>query len=73
MVKVDVVNLIKQKFNEKGNPARIPLLKGGNTFEARCTDEGLYVDNLGNSPFLPWSVYVNNVQLKLSCQRKRNI
>ncbi len=67
MEKIDVVNLIRQKFNEKGNLLRIPLLKGDNTFEAQCTEEGLYVDNLGNSPFLPWSVFTETVNLLQGC------
>jgi hypothetical protein len=53
---IDVVTLIKKKFNHKGDVAIIPLQRGGN-FKARLVDGGIEVDNLGNQPFLPWRVF----------------
>jgi hypothetical protein len=52
----EVIDAIKRSFREVGNPAMIPLMRGS-SFTARLSDEGLYVDNLGNNPFLPWSAF----------------
>ena len=46
-----------------GNPTQIPLLKGGRSFEAKLSADGIYVDNLGNQPFLPWVVFTETVAL----------
>ena len=59
----DVVSIIKKRFVEVGNPAQIPLLKGNESFEAKLSNDGISVDNLGNSPFLPWDVFIESVSL----------
>jgi len=63
MVEHYVVTRIKEKFAVEGNPALVPLIKGDRPFEARLTEDGIYVDNLANLPFLPWSVFVEAVAL----------
>jgi hypothetical protein len=50
------VQRIRARFAQTGNPAHIPLLRGG-TFQAELAPHGVYVDNLGTSPFLPWEVF----------------
>ena len=52
-----VITKIKNQFDEKGNPAKIPLMNGRNFFEARFEEDGIYVDNLKNQPFLPWKTF----------------
>jgi chromosome segregation ATPase len=52
-----VVTKIKDKFNQIGNPAKIPLMNGKQFFEARLEEDGIYVDNLRNQPFLPWEIF----------------
>jgi len=59
----DVVELIRDKFGRTGNPAQVPLLKAGKSFEAKLSDNGIYVDNLGSQPFLPWEVFTEAVAL----------
>jgi hypothetical protein len=57
---ISAVETIKRKFTESGNPAKVPLLKGkkGKTaFTATLDDDGIWVDNLGNQPFLPWAAF----------------
>lgn len=56
-------NRIKSRFDEVGNPARIPLLRGGRTFNAEITKDGIYVDNLGNQPFLIWDAFIEAVSI----------
>lgn len=63
-----VVEKIATRFNEVGNPAQIPLLrysqKGKAIFQARMSEEGIYVDNLPNSSaLLPWEVFTETIQL----------
>ncbi len=41
----------------------IPLLKGDKTFQAQLSHDGVYVNNLGNQPFLPWTVFTETVLL----------
>ncbi|MFX0203771.1 MAG: hypothetical protein ACFFCW_47335 [Candidatus Hodarchaeota archaeon] len=53
---IQVVDTIKRRFAKSGSPADVPLLKGG-SFKARLEDEGIFVDNLGNQPFLHWAVF----------------
>ena len=67
-----VLNKIKIKFAQTGNPAKIPLLKGS-TFRATLTDDGINVDNLGTQPFLPWTVFQETVCLLIRlCGQARN-
>lgn len=57
---ISAVEAIKRKFSETGNPAKVPLLKskkGKTTFTATLGDDGIWVDNLGNQPFLPWAAF----------------
>ncbi|KAI3349981.1 hypothetical protein EXM65_03055 [Clostridium botulinum] len=58
-----VIELIRKKFDEKGNPAKIPLIKGNRFFNATMKDEGIYVNNLNTQPFLPWDVFVEAIKL----------
>jgi hypothetical protein len=48
---------IKNKFDINGNPAKIPLMNENKSFTARSEEEGIYVDNLGNQPLLPWRIF----------------
>jgi hypothetical protein len=59
----EVIGIIKRRFDKKGNPTQIPLLKGGKSFKAELSTDGIYVDNLGNQPFLPWVVFTETVSL----------
>ena len=52
-----IVAKIKKQFEEKGNPAKIPLMSGKQFFEARLEEEGIYVDNLKIQPYLPWKIF----------------
>ena len=58
-----VISIIKKKFEVEGNPTRVPLLLGHKSFEAKLSKEGIYVDNLGSSPFLPWQIFIETVRL----------
>jgi hypothetical protein len=59
----NIISIIKSRFDEVGNPARIPLIRGGNTFKAEVSADGIYVDNLGNQPFLPWNVFTEAISI----------
>lgn len=59
----NIINRIKSRFDEVGNPARIPLLKGCRTFKAEFSTDGIYVDNLGNQPFLCWDAFIEAVSI----------
>ncbi|MED2970733.1 hypothetical protein P4361_00405 [Fictibacillus sp. B-59209] len=63
MDKQEVIQIIKQAFNHTEKPVEIPLLKGNRTFNAKCTEEGIYVSNLHTSPFLPWEAFTETVSL----------
>ncbi|MEX2720361.1 MAG: hypothetical protein Q6362_002945 [Candidatus Wukongarchaeota archaeon] len=58
-----IVAIIKSRFEEIGNPAQISLLRGDGFFEAKMFDDGIYVDNLGTQPFLPWTVFTETFSL----------
>jgi hypothetical protein len=60
---LEAVDRIKHRFNLFGSPAVIPLQEGGETLEARLTEEGVMVNNLGTEPFLPWDVFTCAVTL----------
>jgi hypothetical protein len=53
---VQGVEAIKRKFAATGSPARIPKLREG-SFTAEMRQEGIWVDNLGAEPFLPWAAF----------------
>jgi hypothetical protein len=57
---IQVVNVLKLKFNRLGHPVQIPLLKGDH-FVAEMTDDGIKVDNLGTQPHLPWAVFQETI------------
>lgn len=52
-----VIIKIKKCFDREGSPAKIPLMNGKKLFTARLEEDGIYVDNLGNQPFLPWEAF----------------
>ena len=52
-----VITKIKMSFDRKGSPVSIPLMNGKKFFTARLEEDGIYVDNLGNQPFLPWEAF----------------
>lgn len=61
-----VIKMIRERFEETGTPAQIPLLKGKNgnrTFDASLKDNGIDVSNLDKQSFLPWSVFNETVAL----------
>lgn len=53
---MEAVQQIRDRFQETGSPAEVPLLRRG-TFEARLVAEGVKVSNLGVQPFLPWAAF----------------
>jgi len=59
----DIINIIRRRFGEIDNISKIPLLRGDGTFTAKISDEGIYVDNLRNYPFLPWEVFIESISL----------
>lgn len=61
MQRTSVSEKIKQAFIIHGNPCHIPMQ--GGTFTANLREDGIEVDNLGNQPFLPWSVFEETVEL----------
>lgn len=58
----EIVEIIRKRFGETGSPARIPKLTRG-LFEAELAAEGIYVDNLGGQPLLPWDVFVEAIAM----------
>lgn len=52
-----IIAKIKKQFKEQGNPVKIPLMNGKQFFEASFEEDGVYVDNLKNQPFLKWEVF----------------
>lgn len=64
-----IVDTIKKRFRQVGNPAQIPLLRtsqrGKMIFQATMIDdEGIYVDNLPESEaLLPWTVFTETIKL----------
>ena len=58
-----VTTRLKERFAVEGNRSLIPLIRGDKPFKAELSEDGLYVDNLGNQPFLPWAVFVEVFEL----------
>jgi len=58
-----VIIAIKNKFSKTGSPTDIPLLRGGRSFSAELSDQGISVGNLGNQPFLPWKVFQETIRI----------
>ena len=59
---IQALTIIRRKFAESGNRARIPLRKRG-SFNAVASEQGVRVSNLGNQPTLPWAVFQEAVCL----------
>lgn len=59
----NVVNKLKEKFAKRGDQITIPLLRDNKTFLAELSSDGIFVDNLGSSPFLSWNVFIEAVEL----------
>jgi len=53
---IEVAELIRDKFAETGSPTQIPMLRKG-SFTAEMRADGIWVDNLGGEPHLPWAVF----------------
>jgi len=62
MLKEEVVKIIKEKFSDL-KKVKIPLLRGNNYFTAEIIEDGIMVNNLGGSPFLPWDVFTESINL----------
>ncbi len=62
-----IISSIKNKLTEQGGSVEIPLLKGGRSFIATNTPEGIRVNNLRNTPLLPWSVFTETIALLEKC------
>lgn len=58
-----VIQKIKAKFVQVGNPTQIPLLRDEGSFKAKYSREGINVNNLGSKPFLPWVVFTETLIL----------
>lgn len=56
---------IKQQLGEKNRVVTIPLMKAGQSFTAKWDDKGVWVDNLGNQPLLPWKVFEVAIELMI--------
>ena len=66
------IETIKQKFHQKDLPHQIHL-RNGKTFNATMLDDGIFVDNLGAQPLLPWRVFeeaINILKYKDGCAKK---
>jgi len=59
---VHAVTAIREKLRETPGQAKIPKVRGGH-FTAKLAKDGVYVDNLGRQPFLPWAVFREAVWL----------
>lgn len=57
------LRIIQQRLAAAGGEAQIPLMNGIDTFRAVLVDGGIEVDNLGQSPFLPWRVFTTTIEL----------
>jgi hypothetical protein len=59
---ISVVQVMKRKFAAAGGEVRIAL-QNGHSFKATVTDDGIMVDNLGALPLLPWTVFVEAINI----------
>lgn len=57
-----VAEIIKNRFGSK-DTADIPYINKNETFEAKYTDDGIIVNNLGSQPLLPWKVFAETINL----------
>ena len=62
MGRQEVVGAVRRRFAETGSPVRVPLLTRG-SFMAELSEQGVYVDNLGSAPFLPWAAFEAAVEV----------
>ena len=60
---LQAVDVVRCAFGN-ARSASIPKLRGGH-FSAKLADDGIYVDDLGPQPFLPWAVFEEAVCLLL--------
>ena len=60
---VSVIGEIKSMFFQTGNPSKIPMLRGDRSITAEFDEQGIWVDNLGNQPFLPWIVFQETINI----------
>lgn len=66
MINQPIDIIIKKKINEeagKDGSVSIPLKKGTGRIIVKLGKEGLTVSNLGNQPFLPWTVFEETMAL----------
>jgi HJR/Mrr/RecB family endonuclease len=56
------IETIKAKFQQNDLPHQIRL-ENGQEFKATMLDDGVFVDNLGNQPLLPWNVFEGAINL----------
>lgn len=59
----EAVRRIRSRFEQCGNPTFISLYKDEQILEARLSEDGVFVDNLAEDPFLPWAVFTNAIAL----------
>ena len=59
----EVITRLKERFAAEDGQAFIPLIRGSKPFRAELSEDGIYVDNLRNQPFLPWAVFVEAFEL----------
>lgn len=58
-----IKKIILERFQTAGGSATIPLLKKGKSFEAKVTEKGIEVSNLGSSPLLTWKIFEEAIKL----------
>ncbi|CAG5013066.1 hypothetical protein DYBT9275_05330 [Dyadobacter sp. CECT 9275] len=56
---------IKEKLGERNRVVKIPLMKAGQSFTAKWDDRGVWLDNLGSQPLLPWGVFETAIELMI--------
>lgn len=64
---MDIIAILKHKFAEVGGSTSIKMLRrnkaGKDFFQATLCEEGIIVDNLGQSPLLVWKVFEKAIEL----------
>ena len=55
-----IIDVMKYKFGDK-DVVTIPAQRGA-SFTAQLSEDGIYVSNLGNQPFLPWEVLTEAIR-----------
>jgi hypothetical protein len=62
MDETQIIAFLKQRFEDIGPTAQIPLIKG-DYFTAKLSMDGILVDNLGSQPLLPWIVFQEAIRI----------